>query len=182
TIAFNNSTNTTVNLNTPGVILMNEETFRKIITKFTRKKPEEPVLIKRIQDYDESLQVEEQDKLMHNVQTNENNTFNSDHKITDKTVEWSEYEKCYRNKKELCEYCDCSVCKWKGDRDHILLCDGLCGKNFHTRCLNSLLTRIPPRKWYCKNFQSSISRNPTFSHSVNQVEGLIEEDNTSNED
>ncbi|CAG8803298.1 19766_t:CDS:2, partial [Racocetra fulgida] len=45
---------------------------------------------------------------------------------------WSECEECYRNKEELCEYCGCSVCKWKGDRDHILLCDGPCGKNFHT--------------------------------------------------
>ncbi|CAG8784406.1 20530_t:CDS:2, partial [Gigaspora rosea] len=43
------------------------------------------------------------------------------------------------NKKKLCEYCGCSVC----DRGHILLCDDSCGKNFHTRCLNPPLTRIP---------------------------------------
>ncbi|CAG8726369.1 12818_t:CDS:2, partial [Racocetra fulgida] len=45
TIAFDNGTNTTVNLNALGVILMNEETFRKIITEFARKESEEPALI-----------------------------------------------------------------------------------------------------------------------------------------
>ncbi|CAG8842946.1 29130_t:CDS:2, partial [Gigaspora margarita] len=64
---------------------------------------------------------------------------------------WSEYEDCYGNKKELCKYCGCSVCKWKGDRDYILLCDGPCNKNFHTRCLKPLLTRIPTGNWYCKD-------------------------------
>ncbi|CAG8595202.1 10694_t:CDS:2, partial [Gigaspora rosea] len=63
---------------------------------------------------------------------------------------WSECEECYGNKGELCEYCGCSVCKWKGDRDHILLCDGPCGKKFHTGCLNPPLKRIPPGNWYCK--------------------------------
>ncbi|RIB22341.1 hypothetical protein C2G38_2243357 [Gigaspora rosea] len=158
------------------------------------------------------------------------------------------------NKKKLCEYCGCSVC----DRGHILLCDDSCGKNFHTRCLNPPLTRIPAgnctkdtsdsddedsqniRKFSKKTLtdhnkksktlsnslgtkinsgsindsienrvesikfpfpivviermnalvvnssQSSISRSPTSLHSVNQVknqvEGSIEEDNTSNED
>ncbi|CAG8617791.1 15662_t:CDS:2, partial [Racocetra fulgida] len=195
TIVFDNGTNTTVNLNAPGVILMNEETFRKTITEFARKEPEEPVLIEGIQDHDESSQVEEQDKLMHNVQTNANNTFNSDYEITGETVvkaaqpinkifktnnrtqaddiesiqdndheedfdvsdddspEWSECEKCYGNEKKLCEYCGCSVCKRKGDRGHILLCDGPCGKNFHTRCLNPPLARIPPGKWYCKKYE-----------------------------
>ncbi|CAG8524567.1 7460_t:CDS:10 [Dentiscutata heterogama] len=36
---------------------------------------------------------------------------------------WSECEDCYGNKKEMCAYCGCSVCSWKGDRGHILLCD-----------------------------------------------------------
>ncbi|CAG8737013.1 3894_t:CDS:2, partial [Dentiscutata heterogama] len=30
---------------------------------------------------------------------------------------WSECEECYGNKKELCEYCGYSVCKWKDTLD-----------------------------------------------------------------
>ncbi|CAG8804700.1 755_t:CDS:2, partial [Racocetra fulgida] len=39
---------------------------------------------------------------------------------------WSECEECYGPKKEFCKICGCSICKWKGDRGHILLCDGDC--------------------------------------------------------
>ncbi|CAG8493581.1 16343_t:CDS:10 [Dentiscutata heterogama] len=70
---------------------------------------------------------------------------------------WSECEERYRNKKELCEYCGCSVCKWKGDRDHILICDE-CDKGFHTRCLKLLLSRIPAGNWYCKECDSKNSK------------------------
>ncbi|CAG8815700.1 39226_t:CDS:10, partial [Gigaspora margarita] len=75
----------------------------------------------------------------------------------DNSPGWSECEDCYGNKKELCEYCGCSVCKWKGDRGHILLCDGPCNKNFHTRCLKPPLTRIPTGNWYCKDCESENS-------------------------
>ncbi|CAG8719629.1 16379_t:CDS:2, partial [Racocetra fulgida] len=60
---------------------------------------------------------------------------------------WSECEECYGNKGELCEYCD-----------HILLCDGPCGKNFHTGCLNPPLKRISPENWYCKECNSGNSK------------------------
>ncbi|CAG8754683.1 580_t:CDS:2, partial [Dentiscutata heterogama] len=62
-------------------------------------------------------------------------------------------EECYGNKKELCEHCGCSVCKCKGDRGYILLCNSPCGKNFHTRCLNPPLTRIPPGN-YIKKYKA----------------------------
>ncbi|CAG8621299.1 2622_t:CDS:2, partial [Dentiscutata heterogama] len=72
---------------------------------------------------------------------------------------WSECEDCYGNKKEMCAYCGCSVCSWKGNRGHILLCDGPCGKNFHTSCLNPPLTRIPSRNWYYEIDNQSAKKN-----------------------
>ncbi|CAG8803730.1 35390_t:CDS:2, partial [Racocetra persica] len=77
-IAFDNGTNITVNLDLPGVVIIKEETFRKIITEFSEK---DPVIIdeKGIQDSDES---EETDELIHDVQINENDILNSDHENT----------------------------------------------------------------------------------------------------
>ncbi|CAG8733316.1 15449_t:CDS:2, partial [Racocetra fulgida] len=86
------------------------------------------------------------------IQDNDNDVSNED------SPGWLECEDCYGNKKELCEYCVCSVCKWKGDRGYILLCDGSCGKNFHTRCLNPPVTRIPPGNWYCKECENGNSK------------------------
>ncbi|CAG8685331.1 16316_t:CDS:10, partial [Gigaspora margarita] len=90
--------------------------------------------------------------------TQDNDNHEEDLDISDDdSPGWSECEDCYGNKKELCEYCGCSVCKWKGDRGHILLCDGPCNKNFHTRCLKPPLTRIPTGNWYCKDCESENS-------------------------
>ncbi|CAG8840423.1 29002_t:CDS:2, partial [Gigaspora margarita] len=78
------------------------------------------------------------------INDNQEDYFVSD----DDSPGWSECDDCYRNKKEFCKFCSCSVCDWKGDRGHILLYDGSCGKNFHTRCQKPLLTRIPAGNWY----------------------------------
>ncbi|CAG8771175.1 31762_t:CDS:2, partial [Racocetra persica] len=81
------------------------------------------------------------------IQRTEDKQINKISKITEK--DQSECEECYEPKKEFCDLCGCSVCKWKRDRDHILLCDEYCGKDFHTRCLKPPLARIPARNWYC---------------------------------
>ncbi|CAG8618660.1 3190_t:CDS:2, partial [Racocetra persica] len=67
----------------------------------------------------------------------------------DDSPRWSECEECYGSKKEFCDLCGCSVCKWNGDRGYILLCDRYCGKGFYIRCLKPPLARIPARNWYC---------------------------------
>ncbi|CAG8513386.1 12819_t:CDS:2 [Racocetra fulgida] len=51
TITFDNDTNTTVNLDAPGVVLLNEENFRKIRTELAGKGP--IIIDEEIQDRDE---------------------------------------------------------------------------------------------------------------------------------
>ncbi|CAG8757862.1 6407_t:CDS:2, partial [Cetraspora pellucida] len=125
------------------------------------------------------------------IQRNEDNQINKISKITEKDQNlsltdnisgddgsdydspgWSECEECYGPKNEFCDLCGCSVCKWKGDRGHILLCDGFCGKGFHTRCLKPPLARIPAGNWYCMRCSRKSKRKAQSddSNSIKNVE------------
>ncbi|CAG8477644.1 21243_t:CDS:2, partial [Racocetra persica] len=72
--------------------------------------------------------------------------------IDDESQGWSECEECYGTVKEFCKYCGCTVCKWKGNRGNILLCDG-CNEGFHISCLKPQLSGIPSGNWYCKKYE-----------------------------
>ncbi|CAG8504522.1 8811_t:CDS:2, partial [Racocetra fulgida] len=197
TVFLSSGTNDTENLGAPGVVLISEENYRRIIADLVNTKGKEPEDVINDLDSDISSQF---DELMFDTQTNETDTsnleenqqtedsqindyfkfykrkqsksFSNDFENNEETDElpasinvtantssqansaldnerindnqeddfdvsddnspgWLECEDCYGNKKELCEYCNCSICKWKGDRGHILLCEGSCGKNFY---------------------------------------------------
>ncbi|CAG8550805.1 13433_t:CDS:2 [Racocetra fulgida] len=107
TISLDNGINTTLNLEAPRAALIKEDISSKIINKHAG-----------------SIMIEDIPK--ENI---------SDEGSDDDLPGWSECEECYGPKKEFCDLCGCSVYKWKGDQGHILLCDGYCGKGFHTRKL-----------------------------------------------
>ncbi|CAG8538594.1 6922_t:CDS:2, partial [Racocetra persica] len=132
TISLDNSTNITINLEAPRAIIIREKFLEKYINDNTKDNQGIDKLINVV-----SGMFKQQAGNIENANIPSNKyTTNIQHEsLSDSDNDspgWSECDKCYRLKKEFCKICSCSICKWKGVRGHILLCDGYCSKNFHT--------------------------------------------------
>ncbi|CAG8696998.1 17373_t:CDS:2, partial [Racocetra persica] len=110
TISLDNGINITLNLEVLKVVLIKEDIFSKIINKHAGF-----MINDGNRDNESFSQVDENDKLNSNYEVTKGigENISGDDSSNDDSPRWLECEECYRPKKEFCDLCGCSVCKWK---------------------------------------------------------------------